>query len=506
MTFQVLVTVGTDHHPFDRLVQWADRWARRHPEATVVVQHGHAAPPTDAAGHPLLHHTELDALMRDSDVVVTHGGPATVTQARAHGHVPVAVARDPQRGEHVDDHQQRFVRFLAGRGLVVQVDDEQAFDTVLDEARADPGRLRLPEARADDDLPSGILETGRIIASLVAQHRGSPTPGKAQESPPVMPAPAAEPSTSCTVLYIGGQGRSGSTLIERAAAELPGAVGVGEVLHLWRRGLRNGELCGCGEPFRSCPFWCKVGDVAFGGWDALDADEMVRLRYAVDRNRYVPFMLRPGLNRRYDAQRRRYAQALGRLYSAIAEVSGASVIVDSSKHASYALLLRDVPGIDLRLLHVVRDSPAVAHAWAKEVVRPETDGELMPTYGPVEASVLWDTQNLLLDLLARRHRHVTVRYEDFVADPAGQLARVADLVADRTGVPGRRQWDFLDDHTLHLGPSHSVAGNPMRFQDGDVTVQLDDRWRSAMPSSSRRLVAALPAPVRARHGYLRGAS
>jgi len=45
----VLVTVGTDHHPFDRLVGWIDRWA---PPGRVrlVVQYGTAVPPRGLSG------------------------------------------------------------------------------------------------------------------------------------------------------------------------------------------------------------------------------------------------------------------------------------------------------------------------------------------------------------------------------------------------------------------------------------------------------------------------
>ena len=59
----------------------------------------------------------------------------------------------------------------------------------------------------------------------------------------------------------------GPRLLERALGELPGVLSIGETVHLWDRGLRDNELCGCGQPFSSCPFWRSVGDVAFGGWD-----------------------------------------------------------------------------------------------------------------------------------------------------------------------------------------------------------------------------------------------
>jgi len=45
----VLITVGTDHHPFERLVGWIDRWTPPAP-VRVVVQYGTAVPPHTAEG------------------------------------------------------------------------------------------------------------------------------------------------------------------------------------------------------------------------------------------------------------------------------------------------------------------------------------------------------------------------------------------------------------------------------------------------------------------------
>src|SRR5450755_566845 len=72
------------------------------------------------------------------------------------------------------------------------------------------------------------------------------------------------------VVYLGGLGRSGTTLLERLLGELPGVCSVGEVVHLWQRGIAEAERCGCGEPLPGCPFWRKVGEIAFGGWAHAD--------------------------------------------------------------------------------------------------------------------------------------------------------------------------------------------------------------------------------------------
>src|SRR5215471_1503195 len=76
------------------------------------------------------------------------------------------------------------------------------------------------------------------------------------------------PDGTLRVVYLGGLGRSGSTLVERLLGELPGVCAVGEVVHLWERGVVEGERCGCGLAFADCGFWAKVGQAAFGGWDS----------------------------------------------------------------------------------------------------------------------------------------------------------------------------------------------------------------------------------------------
>ncbi|GFJ89664.1 hypothetical protein [Phytohabitans rumicis] len=78
-----------------------------------------------------------------------------------------------------------------------------------------------------------------------------------------------------------------------------------------------------------------------------------------------------------------YAGYYAAIYEAAARVSGASVVIDSSKHSALAHCLRWVPGLDLRVVHVVRDARGVAYSWTKTVVRPEADGDAeMTRYSP----------------------------------------------------------------------------------------------------------------------------
>jgi sulfotransferase family protein len=302
------------------------------------------------------------------------------------------------------------------------------------------------------------------------------------------------------VLYIGGFGRSGSTLVERILGQLPGFCSAGELVFLWQRGLIDGQLCGCGTPVPECDFWTRVGKTAFGGWDEIDAHEMLALQKRVDRNRYIPSMVAPRLRPQAQADFERYTDVLSRLYRAIGEVAGARVVIDASKHASTAFLLRRVPGIDLRVVHLVRDSRGVAYSWTKEVRKPEVTGDdaFMPVYSPSSSGRQWVAYNLLFDALGVVDNTMILRYEALMAEPRAGLERILA----HAGEPVTPEsFSFLGDGWVDLACDHTVAGNPMRFHQGRLDLRLDQAWTTKLPERDRKVVTAITWPLQLRYGY-----
>lgn len=307
------------------------------------------------------------------------------------------------------------------------------------------------------------------------------------------------------MLYLGGLGRSGTTLVERVLAGLPGVCPLGEVVHLWQRDLRDDERCGCGARFSACGFWHAVGAAAFAGWSNVDVEKVLRLQATVERTRRIPRLAGNRLGGVQLELVREYADYYARVYRAAAQVTGVDVVIDSSKHSALAYCLR-FAGIDLRVAHIVRDPRGVAYSWTKTVPRPESDGRReMTRYSPGRSALLWSAHNAAFDLLRRRGVPVMrVQYEEFVADPRGvtrQLGTFAGL--DLTTDP----LDFLTEHSgqmlADLPPMHSAAGNPMRFLTGRVPLQRDDGWRAALPAAQRRLVGAIASPLLGAYGYHR---
>jgi hypothetical protein len=305
------------------------------------------------------------------------------------------------------------------------------------------------------------------------------------------------------VLFLGGLGRSGTTLLERLLGEVPGVCPLGEVVHLWERDVAGDERCACGRRFSGCAFWRGVGQRAFGGWEHVDVGRVLALRDTVERTRHIPRLTGSRLPVAKRALVEEYAGHYARVYEAAAAESGATVLVDSSKHASLAYCLRFAPGVDLRVVHVVRDSRGVAYSWTKRVSRPEADGaEEMTRYSPVKSALLWSAHNAAFGLLGRCGVPVfRLRYEDLLAEPAPVLKHLAEFA-------GLDEPDtaFVHSGQAELGPCHSAAGNPMRFTVGQVPLKRDDAWRTALPPKQRRLVTALTAPLLQAYGYRRSAS
>lgn len=164
----VFVTVGTDHHPFDRVVGWADDWSAAHPEAEVVVQYGTSRPPSHATGHQLLSSAEFAAMLARADAVVCAGGPGGIMESRGAGVRPIVVARRSDLGEHVDDHQRAFAAFMAARDAVLLADDESTVVAALDAVVIDRDAHRIAP---DGGGATGIARIGELIDGLVREGR-----------------------------------------------------------------------------------------------------------------------------------------------------------------------------------------------------------------------------------------------------------------------------------------------------------------------------------------------
>ncbi|NUT31766.1 MAG: sulfotransferase family protein [Hamadaea sp.] len=292
------------------------------------------------------------------------------------------------------------------------------------------------------------------------------------------------------VLYLAGWGRSGTTILDTVLGSYPGVFSAGELCFLWKRGLVSGRKCGCGTPLRECALWREVLRAAYGD-SPPDPHKVVAWQQEAARARHTPRLLRGD---------HPLADVMSRLYRGIGEVTGAALIVDSSKLPSGAALLAQRPELSAYVAHVVRDPRAVAHSWRrpkKQLDLPDKI-DLMKPHSIWDSTAKWLSWNYLTELTTRSFpgRARRVAYEDFAARPR---AVVEDLLA-LAGVPAE-SGPFTGERTVLLGDNHTVSGNPGRFSTGETEIRADEAWRRDMPRRDRMLTAALSWPLRRRYGY-----
>ena len=314
----------------------------------------------------------------------------------------------------------------------------------------------------------------------------------------------AETSRPVKVVYIAGIGRSGSTLLARALGGADGLTAAGEAMHFFGRGLTNNELCGCGRPVRDCPLWGRVADRLTDSGSPLPTSRIERLRHRITEGRHLPALFSPVRTPAFEAKLEAYREQLSRLYAEIRRASDARVIVDSSKNAGYARILGDAPGVELHLVHLVRDSRGVAHSLQKKTERPgvpwSNEDELLDRRRPGMAALFWSAAQLMVESLGSdATSYCRVRYRDFVRSPVPTLKRMLRNVGEYRGP---RQLDHVRDGRLELDAQHVLAGNPMREQQGTVPLEEDLAWRRNLGTVTRGLVTALTLPLLNRYGYV----
>ena len=301
------------------------------------------------------------------------------------------------------------------------------------------------------------------------------------------------------VLYVVGLGRSGSTILSNSLGQIPGFFSGGELNFIWRHNVLENRLCGCGRPFRECPVWTRVMDEAFGGMDGVDPREMMRLQSMGTRTRHIPMMLTEKGRRSLAERLEKLLITYRKLYEAIGAATDSRVIVDSSKEPAHGFAMSMVPGVDFYALHLVRDPRAAAYSWSKMKFQPDTDTrEHMVRFSPAKSSALWDSWNAAAESLWRRtpERYLRLRYEDFVADPGESFEKILKLVGEPdAGTP------LVGEREVKLGVSHTVSGNPNRFETGAVELRTDREWISKMNTRDKALVTALTLPLLKHYGY-----
>jgi hypothetical protein len=322
-----------------------------------------------------------------------------------------------------------------------------------------------------------------------------------------MPAKAAVPENSNAsetpnLAYILAVSFSGSTLLAMLLGSQSEATTVGEM-----RAPAVGEpdtyLCSCGEHIKKCSFWREVSErMAKRGIKDFDITE-ARISIHDAENRYVRRLLDP-LPRGplLETVRRtglalspawpKHLQTMHRrnvaLVEALQEVTGAKVVIDSSKIALHLKYLLKSPALRIKVIHLVRDGRAVTMSMLGHGFKRGSRQETVAA-----AALSWQRNNEGAErVLAEvpKSQWMYLNYEELCKTPVETLQGICKFL----GMDSRNI--VLD---FRAGSPH-VLGNDMRLKSG-TDIRLDERWRTGLTKEDLGTFEEVAGEMNRKYGY-----
>lgn len=302
--------------------------------------------------------------------------------------------------------------------------------------------------------------------------------------------------------YILAVSYSGSTLLAMLLGSQSEATTVGE-MRAPVVSEPDAYLCSCGSPVRKCEFWREVNQrMAKRGITDFDITQ-ARLSIHDTENKYLNRLLDPLPRGHFLESMRDTGLALssawpthlhnvhcrnGALAGTLREITGAKIVVDSSKIALHLKYLLRSPDLRIKIVHLVRDGRAVTMSMLGHGFKRNTRRESVAA-----AALSWRRNNeaaehVLAELPDSRWRHL--KYEELCRCPEETLRGLCRFLG-------------MDANEVTLdfrSRQQHVLGNDMRLKSGSDIV-LDERWRTGLSTEDLATFEEVAGEMNRKYGY-----
>lgn len=263
------------------------------------------------------------------------------------------------------------------------------------------------------------------------------------------------------LIYIAGDGRSGSTLLDSVLSNINDSISVGECHRFWIRFYERETLCGCSQKIEECELWKEVNKrlkEEFSDYNPSEFKRQVKEIQYFKNFKKIPEIIN-------SEEWKPFCQIVISFYKLIAEITEKRVIIDSSKSISWAYLLQNLNFCDLRIIHLERNLPAVANSWKKTVLLPEYyDKEV---FMPKKSNYLILKSWLKIKSFGKRLKdngyYIFISYEELCENQGLWLKRLQNFVDEN-----------FDGANLKIEFNHAIGGNPMR-SDRSKTFKIQSK-------------------------------
>ena len=252
------------------------------------------------------------------------------------------------------------------------------------------------------------------------------------------------------IVYIMGPARSGTTVLEILLANNPNIFGVGELTHIFRDGFIRDVLCSCGKPTSQCSTWSAV--LQRCNWRQDDLSSFAELFRHVDWHTKFPMLAMDFVPAK---TLQRYQSVNKKLFQSVESISGASVMVDSSKYAGRALALsKSFPG-KLWVICMTRSPAGLVASFQRN----DTDEQKAKSLPATMTYYFYVMSCLKIVRWRLGPRVLLLRFESLLSDPQRALVRIEKWCG--INLSSARQ-KLKENAWFDVG--HIVTGNRLRKQ------------------------------------------
>jgi hypothetical protein len=319
------------------------------------------------------------------------------------------------------------------------------------------------------------------------------------------------------IAYILAASHSGSTLLAMLLGAHPEICTVGE-LKLNKLGNIDDYRCSCGKPITKCNFWVEISSkmrkkgIPF----RLDA---AGTNIGHIKNRYIYNLIKPlhrgvileairdaalFLSPVWHHHLREVQKRNSALITTLQEVSGAKVIIDSSKIGVRLKYLLRNTDLDVFVIRLVRDGRGVALTYmdpsnfadaSDPALRNGGRGNSINSEYPsiAQAAYEWRRNNEEAEFSVKRldkSRLIRVRYEQLCQDPDQTLNKICEFL-NVSKYDTKQGFRSIQQH---------VVGNGMRL-NASSEIQLDERWKTTLTKENLRIFNSIAGEINRKYGY-----
>lgn len=247
------------------------------------------------------------------------------------------------------------------------------------------------------------------------------------------------------VIYIAGNGHSGSTLLDIIIGTSPGIFSAGELTFITRDSIFE-EYCSCSEKISDCNLWKNINAIWLKN-STVSLEEYKKLRLKYERNKTTLAALKSRILPSQDFKK--YSFATLKLFEAIQQATGKNVIVDSSKSPQRIAVLNKI--VDLKVLHICRNAKGVLNSAKKSTKKDIKKGieADLPARRTSKTLIEWVFVNMITELFCLGVSSKKVKYKKYIND-------LKSLEKFQHEIKISKEEVFSSDHML--------AGNILRLK------------------------------------------